>query len=247
MKRMAMALLASVACASMAMGQAEQQPAKKVERQAQVSGQKQADKKTGDAAQPGGAMDPAMEAMMKAAAPGPQHKLLEQFEGSWIAEVKEFNTDGSVKSTSPGKMSCKMTLGGRFVHAECESSWEGMSFKGAGMMGYNNADKRVESMWVDSMGTGMLMMTGQWDDAGKVLTISGECTDPSNGQKMVMKEVTTWTGKDTCVQEMFDGKGQKMMQISYKRAEKKDVKASEKREQKQNNKQDNDKSDNDKH
>jgi hypothetical protein len=235
MKRFTVAMLASAfACSLGAYAQSEKQPERQVEKQAHKQAEKQADKKTEKGAEAGGQMDPAMEAMMKAGAPGAQHKLLEQFEGTWIAEVKEFGTDGSVKSTSPGTMNCKMMFGGRYLHSEFESSFGGMTFKGAGTIGYNNLEKRVESTWVDSMSTQTMYMTGQWDAAGKVLTLTGECVDPTTSQRTTMKEVSTWSGKDACVQEMFDGKGVKVMEISYKRGPareaKKEAKAEAKRE-----------------
>lgn len=207
MKRLAFAMLfTSLAFSPLALAQTDKQPAKKdapavkVERNA-----KEQPKST----------NPAAEAWAKAGEVGPMHKLIAQYEGEWTTEAREFGTDGTPSSADKGKMSCKMVLGGRFLHSELDGRYKGQFFKGSGLMGYNNVDKRVESTWAESTGTGISMMTGQFDAAGKVLTLTGEYTDPVSGKKTTIKEVTTWTGPDAYKSEFFDEKGTKTMEISY--------------------------------
>lgn len=158
-----------------------------------------------------------LDAMTKAGEPGAQHKHIEQFAGQWYTLVKQFSPDGAVQSEDKGSTVCKMVMGGRFLQSEYEGRFMGSPTRGGGLMGFNNAERRVESTWAESLGTGISYMTGSFDAEGKVLTLSSEYTGP-DGAKGTIKQVTRWTGKDTYTTEFTDAKGVKLMQIEYTRS-----------------------------
>jgi hypothetical protein len=90
-------------------------------------------------------------------------------------------------------------------------------------MGYNNAEKRFECTWADSMSTGILFLTGASSGDGKVFTLTGDATNPMTGKKATWKEVLTFTSKDAWHDDFFmvdGGKETKVMEIAYTRAPK---------------------------
>ena len=79
--------------------------------------------------------------------------------------------------------------------------------------------KEYFSTWIDNMGSGILIMTGQYDEASKKLTLSGtmKCM---NGQEGTMKEVYTFVDDTHHIMEMYGpdpktGKEYKNMEIKY--------------------------------
>lgn len=182
-------------------------------------------------------MEETMKAYEAVGKPGPQHAWIARSAGHWKTSMKMWNPDGSAMDGGAGDMKCKMTMGGRFLAMDFKSNFMGQEFQGAGMMGYNNIDKRFECTWYDTMTTGIMMMTGQASPDGKVLTMTGPCTEP-DGTKCEMKQVSTWAS-DTSYTEVFSkiigGKEVKQMEITYtKSADQpmKDEKKSDKKEDK---------------
>jgi hypothetical protein len=170
----------------------------------------------------------AMKAWEEAGKPGPNHKLLGQFEGEWQTEAKDL-TPGQ-EATDKGTMTSKMVYGGRFLSMEYDGRFHGQFFRGGGMWGYNNTEKRFESTWADSSGTMLSFMTGSVSADGKVFTMTGEITDPASGKKTMQKEVTTIVGRDSYKMEFYmDGvKGMEIVFAKGKAADKKEEKKDEK-------------------
>ncbi len=169
---------------------------------------------------------PSMEEMMKqyeaAAKPGPMHAWLAKGAGHWKATVKMADpATGKMGEASAGEMKSEMVFEGRYLAFDFKSTMMGQPYQGHGTTAYNNVEKRFETVWFDTMTTGIMMMTGQVDKDGKVLTVSGECREPG-GQTKKMKQVSTWTGENSMKDEFFDvvdGKDVKSMEIEYTRAD----------------------------
>lgn len=174
-----------------------------------------------------------MKAFEEANKPGPSHKMLEQFVGEWAAEAKDL-TPGE-ENVDKGTMTITMMYGNRFMSMDFDGRNHGKFFRGGGMMGYNNAEKRFEATWADSMSTGIMYMTGSSSGDGKVFTLTGEAPNPMTGKKATWKEVITITSKDTWRDDfsMIDGgKEMKVMEITYTRAGVGGKKDSEKKDEK---------------
>ena len=172
---------------------------------------------TAEAAKP---MDSA--AMMKAwqdyATPGEAHKMLAMDNGNWNAESTMYmgaNDPNPMKTAMTA--TTKMVMGGRYQESRYTGNMMGQPFEGVATVGYNNASKKYESTWVDNMGTGIMQMTGTFDEATKTMNMSGECADPMTGQNKKVRETFTLVDDNTRKMEMFDtdasGKEYKSMEI----------------------------------
>lgn len=159
------------------------------------------------------------EAMMKAATPGPQHKLLGRTVGDWTFTNKLWTGPGD-PMVMDGTMHAEWILGGRYVHSVYKGSMGGMPFEGNGTDGYDNMAKEYVGSWVDNMGTGIMTSSGTCDEAGKVCTYRAEATDPMSGQKSSNKMVVTY-GEATFKLEMFmrdpSGSEMKTMELVAKK------------------------------
>jgi hypothetical protein len=163
------------------------------------------------------------------ASPGPHHKVLEQFVGTWDLTIKSWmGGPDAPPSESKGSCEAKWVLDGRFIEdkVKCEmempaetGEMKKMTFSGQGLTGYDNFKNTFVSTWADSMGTSVMMSKGTIDPTGKVLTFYGESDDPmTNRQDCLFKSVTRIIDKDKHVMEMYDVFADvKVMEITYTR------------------------------
>jgi Protein of unknown function (DUF1579) len=169
------------------------------------------------AAEKGPDMKAMQEAMEKAATPGAQHKMLQGMVGTWTTAGKFWMPGQPKPMEVQGTSECKSALDGRFVTEMHSSTWMGKPFQGMGLMGFDNVSQKFQSTWVDSMGTGIMMTEGTWDEKTKTLTMNGEENSPMG--KHAVKFVTKIENDKKHVMEMFapgpDGKEMKAMEITY--------------------------------
>ena len=162
-----------------------------------------------------------MDAWMKYATPGDVHKKMAGMEGTWTTKVREWMAPGAPPQESEGTAEFKMLLGGRYLQQSFHGSMMGQSFDGMGISGYDNAKKATRSVWVDSAGTGMMMMTGGWDADGKTLTETGTMDDFMTGKPMQVKGQMHMGDADHFSYEMWmsgpDGNMFKTVEIAYTR------------------------------
>lgn len=169
-------------------------------------------------------MDPALMEKMKAlTSPTEAHKALEPFVGKWTYTGKFWMTPDAPAQDMTGATENTLIYGGRFLKQTIEGPWMGETFEGLGFTGFDNIKGEYVSTWIDSMGTGIMTVTGQYDAATKTLNQSGANSCPLTGEK-ARPGRSEWTVVDpdhnTYTSYMFgpDGKEFKMMEISYTRA-----------------------------
>ena len=169
----------------------------------------------------GEAMDPAMmQAWQESMTPGPMHEMLASRVGTWKAEVKMWMDPSQPPSTSEATTVCEAMLGGRYFKSTHTGMMMGMPFEGFEISGYDNVKKEFFNVWIDNMGTGIMVSTGTYDEATKTLTFTGKMTEPM-GTEMSVREVITAPDKDHSTFEMYmdmGGQEVKNMEINYTRA-----------------------------
>ncbi|MFN0132249.1 MAG: DUF1579 domain-containing protein [Phycisphaerales bacterium] len=176
-----------------------------------------------DAAMP--PMDPMMEAWMKAGTPGPEHAQFKMMEGTWDAVSKMYDPANPTATPTESKatMVNKLAFGGRFLMHDYSGDFMGMPFNGVGSFGFNNVTKKYEGTWMDSMSTGVMFMTGAYNEATKTYTLTGEIDSPMGG-KMKQRQIIKIVDANKHTLEMFTtepGKEEcKCMEITYTRSTK---------------------------
>lgn len=159
-----------------------------------------------------------MAAWMELAKPGPQHEQLMKSAGTWTCEGKHWQAPDAPPVIGKGKAVRTAILGGRFLKEEVESEMMGMPFHGIGFTAFNNATEEYEAAWMDSMGTGIMVLTGTEEDG--VLTLTGSYAGPG-GETMKTRIVSKREGDDKLMMEMYCdmGKGEmKCMEQTYTRS-----------------------------
>ena len=162
-----------------------------------------------------------MDAMMKAATPGENQKMLASLVGDWTFAQTMWMDTAAPPTKSTGTANYAMTLGGRYLHASAKGNFSGMDFEGHGITAYDNVAKQFQAVWVDNFGTGIMFMTGSYDPAAKALTFRTDMADPTKpGTKVKVREVLRFVDPDKHVMEWYEdrgGKDVKTMEIVYTR------------------------------
>jgi hypothetical protein len=150
--------------------------------------------------------------------PGPEHKVLDPLVGTWNAKVKMWLEPGKEPTTSDGKMTTKWIMDGLFLEQSVDGKFMDMPFKGLGVTGYDPTKKKYVGTWIDSMGPGIMIMEGTYDEKTKTLTTFSDEVDPK-GKKSKFRSSVQIVSADHYVQEMFStpegGKEMKMIEIQY--------------------------------
>ena len=162
-----------------------------------------------------------MEAWQKAAAPGPNHKLLASFAGQWNFATKMWMQPGAPPETSTGTAVYTALMDGRFIQGEYKGTFSGMAFQGLGLTGYDNVARHVTATWADNMGTSIMLMTGKYDAETKTFTYKGDMVDVMKpGTKVKVRQTVKVVDDDSHLMEWYEsraGKEVKTMEIAYTR------------------------------
>ena len=169
-------------------------------------------------------MEAATQAMMATwqayASPNDNHKMLDPLVGTWSHVAKWWMTPDSQPETSKGTSETKWVMGGRYLQHAAKGMSMGQPFEGMGFTGFDNGRQTYQTIWMDNMGTGMMIGEGSYDSSKKTLTDHGRFTDPMVGQRSY-RGVITFIDDDRYSYEMYgadeNGKEFRMMEILYTR------------------------------
>jgi hypothetical protein len=165
-----------------------------------------------------------LEAYLKLAEPGPQHKLLEPLVGTWTYKAKLWMDPSKPPTESTGTCERKWILGNRYLEEHIKGDEKDRPFAGRGLIGYDNGQKKYVTAWVDNMGSGIMTSTGTADSTGKVFTYHSESFDPVMKKMVKGRDVLTIESADRHRMEAYrvlpDGKEMKVLELTVTRAKK---------------------------
>jgi len=164
-------------------------------------------------------------AMMKAwsefKTPGPMHKWLASQTGTWEGEVSQWMDASAPPTKSKTTIVNTMTFNGLFQQSRFMGSMMGMPFEGHSITGYDNGKKMFVSTWIDNSSSGMVYMTGNWDEGTKTFSLKGKQTDPMTGKDCDIREELKVIDDNTQTMTMYgtgmDGKEMKFMEGTFTR------------------------------
>lgn len=172
----------------------------------------------------GQSMDTETQAMMAAwqayASPSDNHKVLDPLTGTWSHVVKSWMMPDSQPEISKGTTEAQWVMGGRYLRSVVNGMAMGQPFEGMAITGFDNGKQAYQTLWLDNMGTGMMIGEGTYDPGTKTLTDHGRFTDPLTGQRSY-RGVTTLIDDDHYSYELYvadkNDKEFRMMEIVYTR------------------------------
>ena len=166
------------------------------------------------------AQDDANKAYMDFMTPGAMHKWMAKFNGEWNVEMTSYMNPASPEKSN-GTSTLSPMMNGLYQVGDFKATMMGMAFQGHSIMGYDNAKKVFISTWIDNFGSGIIYMTGTYDEATKTLNLKGNQTDPMTGKDSYIREEMKIINDDTYNLLMYgpgpDGKEMLFMSGVFKR------------------------------
>ena len=101
--------------------------------------------------------------------PAETHKMLALENGFWNEEMTMWMESGAEPMKGTMTSEAKMLFGNRFQETMHEGDFMGMPFEGKSTLAFNNASQEFTSTWIDNMITGIMIMTGKYDEASKTI------------------------------------------------------------------------------
>lgn len=177
------------------------------------------------AQQPGKEEQAAMQAMMEAyakyGAVGAPHKGLARRVGTWKVQARFWVAPGAPPEVSEGKAEASLIMGGRYVMERFEMSTPEGPFHGLGIIGFDNIKGRYQSIWIDSMSTGVMTAEGTGDPDARAIDSTGQEPDPASNAYKPYRSIEKQLDDNTRRLETFetgpDGKELKVMELFYTR------------------------------
>ena len=150
--------------------------------------------------------------------PTAQHQRLAQQVGVWDANMEYLDFNTGKPTQSKGTSVRRQPLGSFWLIDNFQAEMMGATFKGMGTTGYDPRKKKMVGTWIDSMTPSLMVIEGNWDEDGKVLTMSG-MGPGEDGEPVKTTLVTTVHSTDKHVFQMFTGtpggEDMLMMTITY--------------------------------
>jgi hypothetical protein len=170
-------------------------------------------------------MNAAMQKMMTAANPGPEHAWLHEDVGSWRGTSKSWASAGGESMSMPAGFTVDTLLGGRFTSCRYAAKSEGMpDFEGFSITGYDLAARQFQTMWIDTYGTTMVTGSGQRSADGRTLTMTLTYFCPVRDRQATMwqeitRESPTRQTHRMWAEDLASGAKYLMMEAVYERAD----------------------------
>lgn len=136
-------------------------------------------------------------------APNENHELLASLAGSWKATVEHKMSPDVPAETSEGISENDTIYGGRFLEQSFQGDWGGMPFEGKGLLGYDNIQKKFQTIWYDNIGTGIMTGDGIYDATAKTIIEEGQLSCPMTNDLRWYRAVTTLLDADHYKYETF--------------------------------------------
>lgn len=162
--------------------------------------------------------DPWTEYMM----PSAVHEMLGNYTGNFTLEITMWMSANQEPQVVNVQSTNRMILGGRFLEMTQKGKMAGMDYHALTTIGYNNSNKHIALTTVTNLGTGILSLTGTWDEKTKLGNLTGTLTNPVTKKPIQVRQAVSFSNKNTFLFENYDqeegAKERKSIQYRFIRA-----------------------------
>ena len=153
--------------------------------------------------------------------PGPEHKIISKFIGTWIVKQHFRMTPDQPFMESQGTDISRSGPGGLWLVSDYTAEFGGQKFEGHGTLGYDSIKKKYVGTWIDSMGTGLNVYEGTYDEKASAINYTHRTTDPESGKEVTYRSKIVIADDDHYAMSMFmkapDGTEFESLRLEYTR------------------------------
>lgn len=164
-------------------------------------------------------MTPAqLEGWIASAQPGPEHRALQRYAGTWTFHQRDWWIPGGAPwNETDGSCEAEVILGGRYIREELHSSLQGHPYEAISHLGFDKGAKQYLSTWMDNFGSSVFVARGGWDPGTQTYRMEGRM----QGQGPALRILDRWTDDDHHTYEMWapasDGTYFRMVEMIFTR------------------------------
>jgi Protein of unknown function (DUF1579) len=129
---------------------------------------------------------------------GPEHAKIAEMCGTWdtVMDIGGQKSNGTAIYTS--------ICDGMWISSNFEGTLDGKPFQGHGVDGFDQVKKEYIGYWFDSMTSFPIVLSGNYDADGKVLTMVGTMPGPAESAQKY-RSTTEMNGPDQMTFKMYMG------------------------------------------
>jgi hypothetical protein len=163
---------------------------------------------------------PAPEALLKTLAengkPGAEHRKLDPLVGDWTFTMQVWTDPSRPPAEIKGSLERRWIMGGRFVQEAARSEFDGKTYEGTGLLGYDRARKQFTAVRACSLCGTINSGHLDVDPLGTRFTCTRQECCPVTGQKFDARDELVVESRDRVVLRMyktFDGREVKVAEL----------------------------------
>jgi hypothetical protein len=137
--------------------------------------------------------------------------------GSWEAKSRCTGAPGEPAIEGEGTERVSAVAGGKWLWIDFAGRFQGQPYEGHGLVGYDPAEQKVVSLWLDSMSPTWCLTRGAPAAGDAELVLEGTCVDPAGKQMQVRQRSTRTDDGRAMHMEMKGPEGASTMVITYRR------------------------------
>ena len=134
---------------------------------------------------------------------GSMHKWLAGQVGTWEAEVSQWMDSTAPPTKSKATDVVTMSMNGLYQVGNFSSTMKGMPMRGQSTLSYDNAKKLFVLAWIDNFESGIVYMTGAYDEKTKTLNLKGKQTDPMRGKDTDIRQENKYIDDNKYTMTMY--------------------------------------------
>lgn len=139
------------------------------------------------------------------ARPGPEHERLAGLAGRWTVRTEYWTHPVAEPIPSTAVVTAEPIFGGRFLLEKHAPDGPGPAeFSGLTIRGYDNQKAKHTLVWLDTMGTHMIVAEGDADETGDTITYFATYTDPMDAKEKRLKLVHERRGDDAFAVTLYE-------------------------------------------
>jgi hypothetical protein len=155
----------------------------------------------------------------------PVANVLAPLTGTWDFTAKVWSGTGGELEQTAGTATNEMILDDRFLSSTILGSviiaGHEVMLNARGLLGYDKGKDAFTSVWIDTLGTGMMTGSGKYDEKNSTLTQTGRFTDPVDGVEKGFRSELRMTDPGHYTRTVFaigkSGKESKLMEFEFSR------------------------------